>query len=323
MTKLDELVSKITKKRVYIQTHNFPDPDAIASAYGLQRLLKFRGIEGVICYKGKIDRMSLVRMMEMLGIEVYVIEDLEGLTEEDEVILVDAQKGNTNIMDMTGDEIACIDHHPTVEPIPYRFSDIRTNVGACVSIIASYFFENDIPVDMNMATALMYGLKIDTANMTRGVGQLDLDMFYQLYNMCDQDIIHNLDYSNIQFDDLRAYANAIQSIQVYENVSFANTGYDCPEPLVASISDFMLALSVVDFSVVYSIKQDGVKLSIRSSRSDMNAGLITMRALKGIGSGGGHPSMAGGFVPFGSYADKRALLIDDIQARFIRAVSEK
>ena len=32
MTKLQELLKQINRKHVYIQTHNFPDPDAIASA---------------------------------------------------------------------------------------------------------------------------------------------------------------------------------------------------------------------------------------------------------------------------------------------------
>lgn len=321
MTKLDELVSVIKTKKVYIQTHNFPDPDAIASAFGLQKLLETRGIASTICYKGKIDRLSLKRMLELLQIEIYEINELKNLKEEDEVILVDAQKGNTNIIDMTGDEIACIDHHPIYENIEYRFTDIRKKVGACASIIANYFFENGVEIDSKMATALMYGIKIDTANMTRGVGQIDLDVFYNLYNKCDMDIIQQLESCNLQFDDLNAYATAIKSIQVYENMSFANTGKDCPEPLVATISDFMLALAAVEFSVVYSQKTEGIKLSIRSSRADMDAGMITMRALKGIGSGGGHASMAGGFVPYGD--EKRPeFLFSQIQERFIAEIKK-
>ena len=39
MNKLNDLVSLCRNHPVYIQTHNFPDPDAIASAYGLQKLL--------------------------------------------------------------------------------------------------------------------------------------------------------------------------------------------------------------------------------------------------------------------------------------------
>ena len=116
MTKLDELVTQINREHVYIQTHNFPDPDAIASAFGLQELLKLRGIHATICYNGKIDRYSTDKLREILDIRLVNIENIDSeLTEDDEVILVDAQKGNSNIIDMTGDEIICIDHHPVYE----------------------------------------------------------------------------------------------------------------------------------------------------------------------------------------------------------------
>ena len=53
MTKLQELLKQINRKHVYIQTHNFPDPDAIASALGIQELLKRNGISSTICYKNR------------------------------------------------------------------------------------------------------------------------------------------------------------------------------------------------------------------------------------------------------------------------------
>ena len=71
-----------------------------------------------------------------MEIELLNVEDLSTiLTDEDEVILVDAQKGNSNIVDITGDEIICIDHHPENEKFPYRFKDIRPKVGACATIV--------------------------------------------------------------------------------------------------------------------------------------------------------------------------------------------
>ena len=119
MTKFEELLQQINRQHVYIQTHNFPDPDAIASAYGLKRLLATRGIEASICYKGKIDRYGTGRLCEILDIELLNVEDLtEVLTDEDEVILVDSQKGNSNIINITGDEIICIDHHPYNVSVP-------------------------------------------------------------------------------------------------------------------------------------------------------------------------------------------------------------
>lgn len=50
-----QLVELLRGHRTYIQTHNFPDPDAIASAFGLQHFLNYHGIKADICYDGKID----------------------------------------------------------------------------------------------------------------------------------------------------------------------------------------------------------------------------------------------------------------------------
>lgn len=318
MTKLDEIVSNISGRQVYIQTHNFPDPDAVASAYGLQKLLETRGIESIICYKGKVDRGSTKNLVDRLNIRMLHMEELD-MTMKDEIILVDAQKGNANIIDLIGDETICIDHHPTYEKINYRYSDIREEVGACASIIASYYYEEDLDIPSDVATALMYGLKIDTANMTRGVSDLDLDVFYRLYKKCDQDLMNSLDSSRICFDDLRAYAAAIESISIYESLSFAGAGDNCPEALIATISDFVLALDEVNLSVVYSIKADGIKLSVRSDCRKFDAGRITSEALQNLGNGGGHPTMAGGFVPFQPQMSVEVLL-GVIKERFIEAV---
>lgn len=323
MTKLDELLEQIYRKHVYIQTHNFPDPDAIASAYGLQQLLKYRGIEADICYKGKIDRYNTDKLREIMGIELLDVDKLSSvLEEEDEVILVDAQKGNSNIIDITGDEIICIDHHPLNEKFDYRFSDIRPEIGACASIIASYFFENQIPMDEKTATTLTFGIRMDTMNLSRGVSKLDVEMIYRMFDLCDAEVIHVLQNSNLYFEDLMAYSEAISSIEVYGNVSFADTGKNCPQALIASVSDFMLALVTVSFSVVYSRNNEGMKLSVRSEKKALDAGKIVARALEGIGSGGGHATMAGGFVPFTGSDREAQLLIAEMKERFCTVIGE-
>lgn len=321
MTKLDELISKISNGHVYIQMHNFPDPDAIASAFGLRELLNYRGITATICYKGKIERYSTEKMCEVLEIEIENIEDISHkLSNSDEVILVDAQKGNSNIIDITGNEIICIDHHPTFEQQEYKFADIRPEVGACASIIACYFMENDIPMDKRVATALSFGIRMDTKNLLRGVSKLDMEMLYRMFELCDQQLINNLENSNLYFEDLLAYSKAIYSIQVYDNVSFSDTGSNCPEALIASISDFMLALVEVNLSIVYSRKSEGIKLSVRSEGAGLNAGKIIREALDGIGNGGGHAEMAGGFVPFTGSDAEADLMVKCIQERFLNVL---
>lgn len=322
MGKMEQLLQHIKGEHVFIQTHNFPDPDAIATAYGMKVLLERYGIESTICYKGKIDRYSMMHLIEYLDTEIVNMEDIVYMQGDDEIILVDSQKGNANIVDLVGDEIICIDHHPTYEKVEYRFSDIRPEVGACASIVAEYFQETGREIDQKTATALLYGIKVDTANLSRGVSKLDLDMFYILYWKANHDVLGKLGRSEIQFNDLAAYANAIQSIKVFDNISIAHTGENCPEPLIASISDFMLALSEIDCTIVYSIREDGIKLSVRSCDPRIDSGILTNTALKGIGSGGGHQTMAGGFVPYPKEMDSMDLFVHSIEERFMEELTE-
>ena len=329
MTKFNELLTHITHKHVYIQTHNFPDPDAMASACGLQKLLEYKGIESTICYSGNIDRSNTSKLVSLTNIELFNIDHLQCFSHDAEIILVDAQKGNSNIIDMTGNEIICIDHHPYSDCISklnseYRFHDIRTNVGACASIIASYFFENNIPIDTNTATLLCFAIKIDTKGLSRGMSRLDLDMFYKLFLLSDHSIINTLEHSILEYSDLKVYSDAIKNIKVVDNISFSNVGHNCPEALIASISDFMLQLKEVDFSVVYSYKRDGIKISVRSEASQFDAGLITKNALAGLGGGGGHQSMAGGFIPFENFTKLKKITLNEtsdiIQKRFLNEI---
>jgi len=320
-TALDRLLAVITRPKVYIQTHNYPDQDALASAFGLQELLRYKGIESVICYQGEIDKANTITMTEKLGIELYDVDDLP-IQPEDEIILVDGQKGNVNLEEQVGDEIACIDHHPMQDTDSYRFFDIRT-VGACATLIAEYFLENEIPVSRNVATALVYGIKMDTANLMRQTTDADVDMFCTMYKKADIDLIRLFESHSLIMTDLDAYREALKDLKVYGyNVGVANVGADCSEAMMGTLSDFIMSLDVVEFSVVYSYRARGLKLSVRSERAEADAGVIVRKALAGYpGGGGGHAGMAGGFVAglSESQADEAEYIITE---RFIKLVTE-
>lgn len=324
---LEQIIKVLSNKHVFIQTHDFPDPDAIASAYGLQELLKEYGIDSTICYKGKVDHGSVKDLVERLNIEIVEYKHIDDMAKSSEIVLVDAQKGNANIVDMPGQEVVCIDHHPTFEKVNYSYADIRPEVGACASIIAEYFFKNDISMSQAVATALLYGIKIDTANLTRGVADLDLDMFYRMYNMADHQLITELENNMLKYGDLKAYEVAINSLETYNRLSFASVGFDCQDALVASISDFIMRLETTDTTVVYSINKSGIKLSLRTM-AECNVGKIANDALEGIGNGGGHENMAGGFVAYDPFMDNPTEnaeyiegLIKEIKDRILKTIS--
>lgn len=322
MTKFQELVSYLREGSVYIQTHKFPDPDAIASAYGLKLLLESQNIASTICYTGEVDRYNALKMLSILDIPIVALEDLKRQPAiAEHIIFIDAQYGNGNVhQDFPNAHLYCIDHHPIYEQSDYRFADIRPEVGACASIIAQYFFENDIPLPEKVATALIYGLKIDTANLSRGASTDDLNMFYHLYTQCDNSLIEALENNSMHVQDLTAYSNAINSLVIRDDVCFANAGSNCPEALIATICDFFINLATVHLSVVYSVKKEGIKLSVRSTYSQYHSGYICNLALANIGSGGGHANMAGGFIPFTQDTMHNQMLIDSLQSRFQHAI---
>lgn len=296
MTKLNELLECLTREHVIVQMHNYPDQDALASAMGLKVLLERKGKNVVIGYEGIIDKDNTLKMIELLGIEIYTRDELN-LMPEDEIIIVDGQKGNVNMADFIGNEVACIDHHRVQYLENYNFYDIRSDVGACSSIVASYFLENNIELSENVATALLYGIKMDTHNMTRGVSRLDLDMFYYLFPLANHGYLQKFENYSLKLEDLEAYRIAIETLRVEHGVGVAEVGAGCSEAIIASVSDFLLTLSSVRFSLVYCYRAGGLKFSARSEEAEkLDASEMIREALKGLGNGGGHADMAAGFI---------------------------
>lgn len=323
MNRLKELVALCQGHPVYIQTHNFPDPDAIASAFGLQRLLELYGIRSVLCYDGRIDKLSASKMLEIFNIEMVSYDSLESkMRETDRIICVDSQKHAGNVTDFKGDEVACIDHHPTFVQIEYQYQDIRIT-GACATLIAEYYELSGQEPDRDVATALLYGLKMDTLQFARGVTELDIKMFGFLFPRCDQEKLAYLERNNMEFADLKAYGAAISDIELYDKVGFSCIPFSCPDALIAIISDFILALIEVEVAIVFSFREDGVKLSVRSEDPNIHAGNLLHAALESIGDGGGHASMGGGLIPKDNMTELGSYPKDAIRNLFLDVLKER
>lgn len=221
MSNIMKLAELCRGKTIYIQTHNFPDSDAIGSAFGLQKLMEYLGISSQLCYAGHIDKLSAAKILETFGIEMHPYDQLRGkMTESDYIICVDSQKNAGNITDFIGNEVACIDHHPIFVETKYQYSDIRMT-GACSTIIAEYYAKLGCAPSSEVATALLYGLKMDMLQFSRGVTPMDIEMFGFLHPFCDQEKLNHLERNNMEFTDLKAYGAAIDSIRLYGREAFA------------------------------------------------------------------------------------------------------
>lgn len=297
-----KLVELCKGKKVWIQTHNFPDPDAIASAYALGEFLGHWNIQTQVCHDGEIDKLSSVKMLSLLDVSMKKADEIGDMKPEDMIILVDCQKSAGNTTDFIGDEVAVIDHHPTFVQIEYKYADLRIT-GACASIIAQYFKEAGLTPSANVATALLYGIRMDTLQLSRGVTSFDIEMYGYLFEYVDKNVLNELETNNMEFQDLQGYGTAIDNIKVYGVVGFSYLNCECPDALVAMLSDFLLSLVEVEAVVLYAKRQNGIKFSFRSERSDVHAGEMAKLCLDGLGNGGGHATMAGGFVQNGVLPD--------------------
>jgi nanoRNase/pAp phosphatase (c-di-AMP/oligoRNAs hydrolase) len=299
VTKLDELAGLLAQApdEVFIQPHNVPDPDALASCFGLQSLLAQRGVKTVIVYENEVEKANSLKMLELFGIEIFPASAVATLGEEDWTVLVDVQKFNSNVTDLVTDEVACIDHHElNGKESGCRFEDLRPEVGACSSIITDYFIENGIEIPRKVATALLYGIFMDTGDLSRGVSELDINMFYHLYRLSDISLITQLKGNQISSSDLTDYARAFRTVEIYDEIGFLYLD-NCNDSLLGAAGDIVLSVAGVNIVVAYSPREEGIKFSLRSINDRVSAEEMVRYILKGIGFGGGHKTMAGGFLP--------------------------
>jgi len=297
-TKLDKLVDilKDAPDEVFIQPHNVPDPDAIASSLGLYHLLSLRGIQKLaIVYDQEIEKANSLKMLEMFKVPIIQAAKALTLGTEDWAVLVDAQKGNANITDLPTDEVAVIDHHEYCGDKGYRFIDVRPEVGSCSAIIADWFYENNIEPPRIVATALLYGIFMDTDNLTRGASDLDINMFYRLYNLSDIDMIVELKGNEISIADLDLYAEAFKTVEIYDELAFLRL-QNVNDSLLGAAGDVVVSVAGVNIVIAYAIRENGIKLSVRSICDKIKANDLVRYLVEGCGVGGGHDNMAGGFI---------------------------
>jgi len=316
MDRFSELLGVIGERRpVYVQTHDFPDCDAVASAFGMQRLLSRAQVPSRIVHGGDIQRDSLRRMIHDLGIEVVPASRL-AMEARDVVVIVDGCKGNRNVTELPGDEVAVIDHHEVRSPDTVPFVDIRPRYGACATIIYGYFREASVEIDREVATALMIGINMDTALLTRQVSAEDIQAYADLYTRADIVLENSILRNSIQTKDLAFYRHALSHVEVRDRLAFCWFPDGCNQNLLGILGDFFISLEEADCVVLCARNDSVINISVRSEREQWNASRVVQAALEGVGFGGGHADMAGGIVRGAAEVDGPALL-----ARFRRALA--
>ncbi len=280
---------------VFIQPHNFPDHDAVASSYGLQYLLKQFGITSHLVYEGRLQRDSLRKFIEELKIDIKHIDEYD-MRVDHKIIIVDGCKGNHNVTDLIGDEVAVIDHHYVAVPEDVEFCDIRPEYGACVSIIASYFFELNIEIPRDIATVFLIGINVDTAQLTRGFSKDDQKVYFHCYPLANDIFANSVLRNYILIEDLKYYRYLIENLKYYKKLAFCYFPEGCEHNRLGILADFALALEETEFVTLCAKNGGIVNFSLRNETTFWDASKVIRKILSNIGFGGGHSEMAGGVI---------------------------
>ena len=287
------------KKQIIIQAHDYPDHDAVASGFSLQNLLKSLGFSCEFCYNGETQGFSVNGIIENLHIPLVSASSLS-ISGEEQLVLVDGVAGNRNVTSITGVPLAAIiDHHHPPAKIPAcGFIDIRPGFGSCSTIIYQYYLETLTEIPRNVATALLTGLMMDTARMTRGVTPVDLAAFSGLFFMSDWEKSAYFLRNSLSIQDIPTLRYAFDHYYRHDGVCFVELSDPVRPELLGLIADYFLRMQEIHFVVTIETGDTTCRLSLRSEDSLLPADLVIKRVLEKLGGGGGgHPHMSGGIFP--------------------------
>ena len=281
--------------KICIQCHDGPDADTIGSAYGLYDYFCGRGKEVHVIYSGanRITKPGLQQMIRNLSIP---IEYVEKLPDCDVLITADCQYGEGNVTSFPAPQVAMVDHHPGCVEMD-KWCCIHSEYGSCCTVVWQLLKEKRYDFDKNekVATALYYGLYTDTGHLSEIYHPYDKEMRDSL--SVNRELLDLMINSNLSRKELQIAGEALVNYYYDDDGRFAIFhALPCDPNLLGVISDLVNQVAGIDSCVVYSESSIGYKLSVRSGSPEVTASELAQAITREIGTGGGHPNKAGGFV---------------------------
>lgn len=288
-----------TEGRWLVLTHDNPDPDALASAAILSRVLRL-GLKRrvTIAYGGIIGRAENRAMVRTLGLHLSHVRHL-AWRQYRHVALVDTQPrtGNNQLpADRVPDVV--IDHHPLRTPTTtVPFFDVRPGYGATATILAEYLLASGVASTVASATALIYAIVTETQSFRRESAGPDKVLFDAFFPQADKRQLAKIQHPRLPLEYFRNLRQALQSLTTVDSLIVSHLGEVDHPDIVPEIADLLLRLEGKTWSLVTGAHEDRLFLSIRTTNPRADAGTLMRRLLRRRGKGGGHGMTAGGWVP--------------------------
>lgn len=281
--------------QIVIQLHDSPDADAVGSGYAIYRYFQSKGKNVRLIYGGR-NEISKINMKLLISELDIPIEYVNELSAPELLITVDCCYGEGNVQRFDAQHIAVIDHHVTGKQSD-RMAEVRSHLVSCSTLCYAMLTDAgfDVNCDIRIATALYYGLFMDSNQLSEINHPLDRDMIDLL--RYDKALINRLKYANFSIAELQTAGIAITNNNYISKYRTAIVSAEpCDPNILGVIGDFVIQVDSIDVCIIYNECAGGYKLSIRSCALETSANELAVFLTKDIGNGGGHSDKAGGFI---------------------------
>ena len=292
---------------VVMAVHDYPDPDAIASAMAFQTLARSWGVDSVIAHGGGSGRPENMAMVKLLRIETILFSDIPDLGGFRGAFFLDTQPAAQNQSLPGGTPVvAVIDHHrlggdparPAADPPgePGYYADIRLDIGSTSTLAFAYLAAAGIVPDARLATALFLGIKTDTADLMRDAAKADVEAYGRLVSLADLPLAAAIASPSYDREHFRFIHDAMENAKIYSRALVADCGDIAAPDLISYVSDDFIRGENVYYALAHGRFRNRVYLSLRAKPPREDAAGVLLAAIGDAGRGGGHALSAGGFM---------------------------
>ncbi|MBI4431211.1 MAG: DHH family phosphoesterase [Candidatus Omnitrophica bacterium] len=300
--------NKGTLSPLLILTHDYPDPDALASAFALQYLAENAfGIRSKIAYGGIIGRMENRAMVKTLKLPIYMLKPAD-LRKHEHIALVDTQPDfENNSFPKKRKATIVIDQHPPVN-LSRPAADLtvlNTECGATCVILARAILIQCKDFPPRVATALAYGILSDTLYFYRADRPDVIRTYLDLIHFCDfKALAYIQNPSSRPKSFFTSLGQGIQNAKARRGLVISHLGFVENPDLVSQVADFLLSYRNANNCVCTGRFRGKLYVSLRMSNPNAEAGEILRDAFANRDEAGGRGPIAGGSLRVGGEASE-------------------
>ncbi|UCE17844.1 MAG: DHH family phosphoesterase [Gemmatimonadota bacterium] len=318
LAKLDTLLRKCDILLTLL--HDYPDPDALASAFVLSHLVSKRyGSQTHIAYGGVVTRAENRAMVQQLKMKLIHVDEI-AWEHYPHIAMVDTQPAfNNHSLPRDIKPTIVIDHHGKRKGFEVAFFDIRTEYGACATMLLEYLEAAGLSVTVDIATAVAYAIRSETQELGREASASDISTYLAVYPKANIRKLARIVKPLLPKSYFVLLERSLRKAKVFRHLTHVHLGKVKSPEFVSQFADLLLRHERIGWSLATGRFKGKLFVSMRCSDPHAKAGNILKQIVGTLGSAGGHAMMAGGQIFFDEYKYKNWQQLEDmVIVRFLR-----